>query len=177
MIRKLLLATVAAGLMVGVIGCHHKCHHHKDQCCPPATATPGRSPILLPPAGVPTTPGAPVPSVQPGPSGYIPPPALMEPPAPKSGPEVLFPDPLPGGPSSRTSPGFLGPPTKATAEPPKAGAPNGTGLPGYMKVKDGLYAGRKPTLDGFDSLRSAGFRTVIYLHASGADVSAVKDMA
>jgi protein tyrosine phosphatase (PTP) superfamily phosphohydrolase (DUF442 family) len=69
----------------------------------------------------------------------------------------------------------LGGPVKPTAEPPKA--PAASGLPGYTKVKDGLYAGGKPTLDGFDSLKTAGFRTVVYLHAAGADVAAVKDMA
>jgi protein tyrosine phosphatase (PTP) superfamily phosphohydrolase (DUF442 family) len=66
-----------------------------------------------------------------------------------------------------------------STEPPKAAAAAAAaaGLPGYMKVKDGLYAGGKPTLDGFDALKKAGFRTVIYLHATGADVSAVKDTA
>jgi uncharacterized protein YfiM (DUF2279 family) len=44
-------------------------------------------------------------------------------------------------------------------------------------VKNGLYAGGKPALDGFDSLKAAGFRGVVYLHAAGADVAAVKDMA
>ncbi|MCI0701539.1 MAG: hypothetical protein L0241_10695, partial [Planctomycetia bacterium] len=79
-------------------------------------------------------------------------------------------------PGAPTKPGFLGPPAKApTIEPAKA--PVATGLPGYTKVKDGLFAGRKPTLDGFDSLKRVGFRTVIYLHSAGADVSAIKDMA
>jgi protein tyrosine phosphatase (PTP) superfamily phosphohydrolase (DUF442 family) len=135
---------------------------------------------LLPPPGVPTTPGvSPVPSVAPGPSGFLPPGPVA--PAPKTGPDVLFPDPLPGSPSSArpaqpAAPNWLGGPVKAqSAEPPKA--PGTAGLPGYAKVKDGLFAGGKPTLDGFDSLKSAGFRSVIYLHAAGADVSAVKDMA
>jgi hypothetical protein len=100
----------------------------------------------------------------------------------KSGPDVLLPDPLPGGTSSRPTqappPGqnFLGAPVPATKEPPRAASPL-AGLTGYMKVKDGLYAGGKPTLDGFTALKNAGFRTVVYLHAPGADVSAVKDMA
>jgi hypothetical protein len=187
MIRKLLLASA---LLAGAVGCHHhKCHHHKwwkkAECCPPAGGGGGGNPILLPPAGVPTTP-SPVPSVQPGPSGYLPPPSFSTPvvpsPAPKSGPELLFPDPLPNGSSSRkpaASPGFLGAPAKGmTAEPPVVGKPPvASGLPGYTKVKDGLYAGGKPTLDGFDSLKRAGFRTVVYLHSAGADASAVKDMA
>jgi hypothetical protein len=44
-------------------------------------------------------------------------------------------------------------------------------------VKDGLYASRKPALDGYDTLKNSRFRTVIYLHASGADLAAVKDLA
>jgi len=51
------------------------------------------------------------------------------------------------------------------------------GLPGLMKVKDGVATGRKPTLDGFDSLKQGGYRTVAYLHPSGADVSAAQDLA
>jgi hypothetical protein len=78
----------------------------------------------------------------------------------------------PGPPSTSN---VLGGPVKPTAEPPKART--GSGLPGYTKVKDGLYAGRKPAIEGYDSLRSAGFRTVIYLHGPGADVAAVKDLA
>ena len=183
--RMLLLTSVA--LLVAFTGCRHRCHklRDRDDCCPPAAGA--RSPILLPPAGVPTTPGpaSPVPSVQPGPSGFLPPPANVVPSVTppgngNGGPQVLFPDPLPGSPSSArpaqpSGPSFLGGPVKPTAEPPKA--PTAAGLPGYTKVKDGLYAGGKPTLDGFDSLKAAGFRTVIYLHAAGADVSAVKDMA
>ncbi len=134
----------------------------------------------LPPPGVPTQPfpGPAVPG--PAPSGYLQPPVN---PAPKgSGPEVLIPDPLPpGGMSSRPAQpgpsGYLGGPVKvASAEPPKAAAV-GTGLPGVAKVSDGLYAGRKPAIDGYDSLKAAGVRTVIYLHAAGADVAAVRDLA
>jgi protein tyrosine phosphatase (PTP) superfamily phosphohydrolase (DUF442 family) len=44
-------------------------------------------------------------------------------------------------------------------------------------VKEGLATGRKPTLDGFDALKQAGFHTVIYLHPSGTDWSAAKEVA
>jgi len=46
-----------------------------------------------------------------------------------------------------------------------------------VKVETGLATGRKPALDGFESLKRSGYRTVIYLHATGADVSAAKDVA
>ncbi len=173
MIRKLLLVAVTA-LLVGAVGCRHRCCHLNHPANRPQPFLPDapRNPLLLPPAGVPTSPA---PEGQPGPSGFTPP-ATLDPlnPAPKgNGPQVLFPDPLPGGSSSRPTqpgaPGILGAPVKPeTAEPPKTA---------YTKVKDGLFAGRKPTLDGFDALKNAGFRSVVYLHTAGTDVSAIKDMA
>jgi protein tyrosine phosphatase (PTP) superfamily phosphohydrolase (DUF442 family) len=74
----------------------------------------------------------------------------------------------------------LGGPARAkTAEPPVAPrAAGGTaGLPGFVRVKEGVASGRKPTLDGFDALKQSGYRTVVYLHPAGADVSAVRDVA
>ncbi|QJW95636.1 protein-tyrosine phosphatase family protein [Frigoriglobus tundricola] len=170
--RVLLLSSVAA--LVAFAGCRHHCHKKDGSCGPgPGPLPPGvrGGPDMLPPPNVPTIPGPSVPPPAP-PSNYLAPPV-----APKSGgSETLFPDPLPGGPSSRPAmSGVLGAPVKSpTAEPPKAPAP---GLSGYTKVKDGLYAGGKPTLDGFDSLKAARVRTVVYLHAAGADVAAVRDMA
>ena len=95
-------------------------------------------------------------------------------------PEVLLPDPIPGTGSSRSAlPGFLGGPVNPSAGPRIA--PRGSdapgGLSGYTRVKEGLASGRKPSLDGFDVLKQAGFRTVLYLHAAGADWSAAKEVA
>ncbi len=169
MYRRMLLLTSAA-LLVALVGCRHRCHK-KDDCCGagPGPIPPGsRGPLLLPPTGLPTTPSV----LPPGSSGFLPPGAGT--PAPRTGPDVLFPDPLPGGMSARPkqpgAPGVLGAPVKPATAP-------AAGLAGYTKVKDGLYAGGKPALDGFDALKAAGFRTAIYLHAAGADVAAVKDMA
>ncbi|MBM3980766.1 MAG: hypothetical protein FJ304_10855 [Planctomycetes bacterium] len=173
--RMVLLAACAA--LVALSGCRHRCHKlfHKDDCCPaPRIGT--KNPTLLPPAGVPTTPGPSV--LPPGTSGFLPPGGPA--PAKPGGPDVLFPDPLPQGAHSHSSrpgqpdkSGYLSGPVKP-AESPKA-AP--TAPAGATKVKDGLFAGRKPTLDGFDALKAAGFRTVVYLHAPGADVAAAKDVA
>lgn len=182
MLRKLLFVAAAAGL-VGGAGCRHRCCHLNDPNNRPRPFLPEapRNPALLPPVGVPTTPASPVPSVAPQPgSSNFPPPALDLPPAapmpPKSGgPDVLFPEDPPGRSSGRVTqpPSVLGAPVKPqTAEPPKA-----PGLSGYTKVKDGLFAGRKPTLDGFDALKAAGFRAAVYLHSAGADVAAVRDVA
>ncbi len=175
MARKLMLVAVAA-LMAGAVGCRHKCCHLNEpgNRPQPFLPNPPRNSILLPPAGVPTSPA---PSGQPpGGSSNFPPPEIGTPDPKSSGPEKLFPDPLPGNPSARpgsSNPsGILGAPVK-----PQTTEPSKTAATGQTKVKDGLFAGRKPTLDGFDALRSSGFRSVVYLHTSGADLSAIKDMA
>jgi hypothetical protein len=163
-------------------GCKHHCFK-KDDCCgnpPPPVGV--RGPNTLPPANLPTQPFPGPAAPGPAPSGYLQGPVDPLRPAPSNGgagPQTLFPDPIPGGPSSRPAapgaPGVLsGPVRPATAEPPKA---VGAGLRGFTKVKDGLYAGRKPAIDGYDALKGSGFRTVVYLHAAGADVAAVKDLA
>jgi hypothetical protein len=190
-IRHLLIAAAATGIVFAA-GCKHKCWHKKPDCCPPAPfrpAAPG-NPYLLPPANLPTTP-TPIPG--PGSDSVIPPvgpPDLRNYPPPvipgKPGPELILPEPIPGSGSSRSdspaTPGYgvFGPPVKAPAkEPPVAPKPANTaaGLPGFTKAKDGVATGRKPSLEGFDSLKHAGYRTVVYLHPAGADTSAAKDVA
>jgi len=179
MIRSLLLATTASGL-VFTVGCRHRCCLNDPENRPaPFRPQAPNSPFLLPPAGVPTTPapftGPIVPGVGPGgPS-----------PSTRPAPEVLLPDPIPGNASSRSfSPsnagqGLLGGPTTPRSEPPLANKPaaSTTGLPGFVKVQDDLATGRKPALDGFESLKKLGYRTVIYLHRAGADISPAKDVA
>ena len=172
MMYRLTLAALALGMVVAA-GCKHKCGHHGGACCEPRPylpSAPGGSPYLLPPAGVPTTPApggaSVVPPVGPTDLRNYPPPGDLKP-----APEVLLPDPVPGTGSSRGA--------SPTTEPPvgaKSSDGPTTGLPGYVRVKEGVAAGRRPTLDGFDTLKRAGFRTVVYLHASGADTSAVKDV-
>jgi protein tyrosine phosphatase (PTP) superfamily phosphohydrolase (DUF442 family) len=174
-ICRLMLTAVAVGFVFAA-GCKHKCGHHCNSCrdgrpLSAGPATPG-NPFLLPPAGLPTTPGpgSSIPPVGPSDLRNYPPPG-------QSGPEVLYPDPIPGTGSSRSSnPRVLGEPVKPQATQRGSDSPP-TGLSGYVRVKEGLAAGRKPTLDGFDALKQAGFRTVIYLHAAGADWSAAKEVA
>src|SRR5262245_15059825 len=204
MIRRLLFAALASVPLVGLVGCHHKCCSGGMDRPQPYLPPPPGGPFIgppgasstIPPTSLPTTPST-VPSVTPGGPG-LPPPELTVPrnygpaPAPGNGrpaPEVLLPDPLPpGGPSSRSlypapnpgTPPFLGPPVKSTTPPPAANVARTTpttGLPGFTKVKDGVATGRKPTLDGFDSLKQGRYRTVAYLYPSGADVSAARDLA
>lgn len=195
MIRRQILAAAAVALACAT-GCRHKCCFNEPGMRPnPYRPSAPNSPFLLPPAGVPTTP-APVPAPEPSgggvvpnvapvdprnypPPSFAPPAATLQPPA-KPAPEVLLPDPIPGGASSRSAspgdPGYgvlSGPTRPPTAEPPTAPV----GLPGFAKVKDGLASGRKPALEGFDSLKRAGYKTVVYLHPAGADVTAARDVA
>jgi protein tyrosine phosphatase (PTP) superfamily phosphohydrolase (DUF442 family) len=113
------------------------------------------------------------------------------PPSPSLKPstDVLFPDPLPGGTSSRSNSPF-DPASGSPVNPAKAKAaeapslpllpsvPGGatTGIPGFNKVEEGLASGRKPELDGFASLKQLGYRTVIYLSSANADTTAVRDL-
>jgi hypothetical protein len=118
-------------------------------------------------------------------------------------PELLTPEPLPPGVSPEiplgskpNTSGFLGEPvrpiggTDLPAKPGAAKAPPGrvlddptarapVGLPGYARVpgRDGVASGRRPGLDGFDWLKSNGFKTVVYLHAPSADSASVRDLA
>jgi hypothetical protein len=91
--------------------------------------------------------------------------SAAKPPIPESPPAVL--DDRPPPPAGDRSPA----PNPGTGQP--------VGVPGYAAVGDkpGLFVGRRPTVDGFDALKSAGIRTVIYLHGPDADVSAAKELA
>ncbi|QDU19919.1 protein-tyrosine phosphatase family protein [Urbifossiella limnaea] len=172
--RKLLLTAVLVAGVVG--GCRHK-------CCSSSVGTPRPylplppSPGNIPPPGVP---------ISPAPGGQLPPADLGAFPggsaAPRGpAPEILLPDPVPGGKSSLSSPGVLQPPARApqvTQEPPvAAGAEPAGGVPGFVRVNPTAASGRRPALDGFDTLKRQGFRSVVYLHAAGADVAAVRDVA
>jgi protein tyrosine phosphatase (PTP) superfamily phosphohydrolase (DUF442 family) len=178
-----------AGLGIAfATGCQQTCCLNKPDCRPkPFQPPPPSGPILLPPSNLPTTPapsGAVIPSV--APSNYPPPVLGPSTPGPslKPPPEVLFPDPLPGGPSSRgISPTDRGQPVlqsptrpSTTPEPPIVPSVM-TGVPGFTKLPDGLASGRKPDLDGLASLKQTGYRTIIYLHPTGTDVSAIRELA
>jgi hypothetical protein len=68
-------------------------------------------------------------------------------------------------------------PSKPSLEPPTSSTP--VGLPGFARVPghEGVASGRRPSLDGFDWLKANGYRTVVYLHAPTADVSAARELA
>ena len=180
--RQLLLSAVTGLAFLGMAGCKHKCCRSNGSAPPPPFLPLGPG-STIPPAGVPSTPG----------STYTLPPAadLRPSTSGRPAPEILLPDPIgPGGTSSQKKPSnsILGGPVTApapvaTLEPPVAAkkpevpALPQPGLPGFTQIKDGVATGRKPTLDGFDTLKRDGYKTVIFLHAPGADVAAVRDLA
>ncbi len=182
MVRKVLLTAVAAGAAFVAAGCKHRCCSSSATPRPylplPPSVGPGGAGMMIPPPGVPVTPP---------PGGQLPPPDFGPTPSNKGpAPEILLPDPVPSGRSSKsdspiTPPGVLGAPGRppsVTQEPPVAPSSESTaGLPGFVRVTGGVATGRKPALEGFDTLKRTGFMSVVYLHAAGADVAAVRDVA
>ena len=181
MTTRMVAAAAGAALVLGLAGCKHKC------CRQNASTVPRISPSLppgpgttTPPANVPITPGA----------NSLPPPDVRPNTSNRPAPEILLPDPIAPGTSSnkKANDGVLGGPVagpNVTLEPPVAAkkpetqpemTTTTTGVPGFTSIGEGFAAGRKPTLDGFDSLKKDGFKTVIFLHGTGADVAAVRDV-
>jgi protein tyrosine phosphatase (PTP) superfamily phosphohydrolase (DUF442 family) len=146
-----------------------------------------RPSIPPPPAALPTTP-APSRAQRPprelllpddaGPTRSPPPKYLDEPIRPAEPAKPADPPPaanatdLPPPPAAAPNRSLPPPPASVSERPP-------VGLTGYMAVagKPGVYAGRKPALDGFDALKSAGFKTVVYVHDPDADVGPARDLA
>lgn len=180
MTNRTIVLALGAGVLLGLAGCKHKCCRQNANSLPPAAPflPPGPG-STIPPANVPINPGA---------GGALPPPDIRPNTSNRPAPEILLPDPIaPGGGTSskKTDGGVLGGPVASptvTLEPPvaakkpEAQAATQTGLPGFTQIGDGFAAGRKPTLDGFDTLKKDGYKTVIFVHASGADVAAVRDL-
>lgn len=132
----------------------------------------------------------------------IPPPSVPESSRFRPDKEVIYPDPLPKGTSRPSGPAndpLLQPPTRSRLESPapagsstrsagntnrvltagygerpQASAP--IGLPGFARSL-GAGVGRKPTLEGLETLHRSGYKAVVYLHAPGADVSATRELA
>ncbi len=106
--------------------------------------------------------------------------------------ETLYPDPLLEAPSiSGTKPGEPPPVLTipdglgAKSNSNKSVVPAGfrepakapTGLPGFAVVHDRVATGRKPTLDGFDTLANTGYKTAVYLHHPSRDIASTKELA
>ena len=174
MMRKLVLMAVAASVLLGS-GCRHfrkrcdSCDRRPDGFLSPPVTPRGDSGTRIPPPDVPETrfridPSSP----------------------PRSGkPELMLPEAPPPGlgaelPAERRSSnkGVLDAPLPSgdTNDLP---ARSVNGLSGYATVPsyERVANGRRPTIDGFDALKANGFRTLVYLHAPSANVSAARDLA
>jgi hypothetical protein len=176
MTRRWILGGLMIGLALGSTGCRHLC---KRGICSSRNDPPrARDDLFIPP------PTGGLPSTRPAPSDAALPPATIpsEPSDSRFRPqrETLYPDPLLespaiGGNKANEPPPVLTIPDAARRAPEPAKSP--TGLPGFAIVRDRIATGRKPTLDGFDTLRSTGYKTVVYLHAPGREVAATRDLA
>lgn len=187
--RRILLLAVLTGSILGATGCRHNCRSgscaSRNDRPPPAP----RGDLLIPPP----TGGLPSTRDLPADSGLPPPTVGSEPSGSRYRPqrETLYPDPLLESPAI--------PQKKAGEPPPLLTIPDGstsrtqsskgvvpagyrepakvpTGLPGFAVVHDRVATGRKPTIEGFDTLRNTGYKTVVYLHNPARDVSATKDL-
>ena len=135
----------------------------------------------------------------------LPPPRISEKPpktvpADPTGPSnrtLLLPDPLLLAPSSTVAPGILGEPIQPELLHPAtkdlegiqstssqlstdlpAGSPRAPlGFESFAMVpgQDNVASGKKPSLEGLEALKTNGFKTVLYLHAADADLSAAKE--
>ena len=140
---------------------------------PPPRRSSEKLPVFdLPPASVPSDPVLVVPS---GPSNRT----------------LLLPDPLLQDPlkTAPTQPSILGEPILTDSANPveetkapllKTDLPTDsipTGVEAYAVVpgQNNVANGKKPTLEGLDALKLRGFKTVLYLHAPDADISAAKE--
>ncbi len=122
-------------------------------------------------------------------------PLLVVPPGPPNRtlllPDPLLQDPLKTNPRDPTS-GILGEPiqpdnvklneeTKLIAPDSKTDLPTdapAVGVESFAPVpgQNNVAGGKKPTVEGLDALKSKGFKTVLYLHAPDADMSAAKEL-
>lgn len=186
MSRPILLLSVSVAIIISSMGCRHMC---RRGICSSRNDTPPRSrdELLIPPP----TGGLPSTREIPSDSSLPPPTVRSEPSGSGYSPrrETLYPDPLLESPAISNKP--MGEPPAILSLPettgsaakkslPSAFAENSktpTGLPGYAVVMDRVATGRKPTIDGFDTLRNQGYRSVVYLHAPAKDISAAKSLA
>lgn len=148
---------------------------------PAADCPPGYGGSSIPPAGIPV--GPPPAAV---PRGTAP--DIGPPPGGNDGTELLLPQSPPPGRTRSEYPRIvpLGPPAGAIlGDPDHATTPKAletpavddppadakkipptdrpTGIDEFIQVKDGVFAGRRPMLDGLDWLKAKGYKTVVHI--------------
>jgi len=174
----LLMLALGCALLAGCRLCHRRPPPPAD--CPPS----GYGGSNIPPQGIPV--GPPPAAV---PRGTAP--DIGPPPGGTGGTELLLPqaappgktrsdyprivplNPPPGGGATLRDPDFAdrpkapestaeaSPPPTDTKPIPKSDRP--TGIDEFTRVKDGVSAGHRPTIDGLDWLKANGYKTVVHV--------------
>lgn len=172
--RRVLTILALSSVLAGA-GCRH--HARKAACddgLELGDPIPGASRIV--PTEVPLAPRvAPAPAFAPDQRNYTPAPSR----APSLPPrEILLPSGnRPGNPpgaAPKAVPARVDSNTvRAEPTPPGEGLPGATPVAGLARV----VAGRKPTPAGFDTLKRAGTKSIVYLHAPGSDAGAAAELA
>ncbi|HVK11252.1 MAG TPA: hypothetical protein VM597_20955 [Gemmataceae bacterium] len=168
LIRRLLIISALA--CVFLTGCKHGRHRRDDRpiCTPPRGQT-------IPPTAIPAGPPIPLPPVERG----------VE---PAGNAELLLPQAPPGktrsdyvAPGGNRNSAVLAEPDVAYPPPttdvgdltenkPTPAKPEMTNpIADFVQVKDGVGTGRRPDLDGLDWLKSAGYKTVVFLRGQNDD--------
>lgn len=91
--------------------------------------------------------------------------------------ELLLPQGSPDPTRPRSTEGILGEPQTAGESSESKKVASANDLSGYARVTTNAASGRVPTAAGLDRLKKAGFKSVVYLHAPGADATTLKRAA
>lgn len=140
---------------------------------PPARVT-EKAPLDLPPATVPSDPVLTIPpGSAPNRTLLLPDPLLLDPlrPAPSKA------EPAPGIFGEPIIPATIAETLPRVSSESKGVLPAPVGVDAFAPVpgQDKVAGGRKPSLEGLDALKSQGYKTVLYLHAPDADLTAAKE--
>lgn len=164
--------------------------------CPAPSAVVPAVPVPSPPAVIPAPPPPPVappseaksyrapeilyPSTQPE-STWQPPgrsgvrleaPQSTSPDAPRDQVRLQAPEPATPRSEAKTEPPLAGPSKPAVTEERALTPSLPVGIPQFASVKERVTAGLKPALEGFDWLKSNGYKSVLHLHTAAATDSA-----
>lgn len=175
-LRRILLATLI-GCVTLSVGCRHRCHKlRRDECAVPAPVLGAPPPVrglggTLPPTniGAPSNFGPPA-NIQRKPEILLPstPPSTSNA-APRSSGVIIYPptgaDPLLSVPeATKPMPKGNAPSAELFPAPPAAITnPLPTGIADFVRVKDNVYSGLKPNLDGLSWLKKNNYKAVLRL--------------
>jgi protein tyrosine phosphatase (PTP) superfamily phosphohydrolase (DUF442 family) len=198
--RSLTLSLVGL-MLLSLAGCRHGCKRSfcgsgRSDLPPPRgyleAPSRGRGTDLIPPPSVTTRPET-LPEIREPSYSYPvePAPSRFRPSAPAPARERIYPEGWLETPAVPRKPAGEPPAVLSLPEEPtsqrssaKTVTPAGytermptTGLPYFSMVMERVANGRKPNVEGFDTLRNAGFQSMLYLHDADKDISATKDLA